>query len=104
MSSIIKNGNEDRRGFPRISIGCPVLYRVLPAKRWQVATLMDYSAIGIRIVCDDNIPSGSGIAIQIKPGSQKTVPKLSIIGIVLRCETNTEQHFEISCKITKIYR
>lgn len=104
MSSIFKGIVGDKRGFPRTAAACPVLYRISPDKRWHVATLIDYSAIGIRIVCDENIPCDSEIAIQIKPGSQKTVPPLSITGTVVRCNTNDEQHFEVSCKTIRVHR
>lgn len=106
MSAVIK-GNEkiiERRTFPRLSVTCPVLYRLKPNKRWQVATLEEFSATGISMVCDENMPEGAEIAIQIKPGSIKTVPQLSAEGQVSRCEINSKQRFKVSCKILKVLR
>jgi len=104
MSIIIDNEVENKRAFPRISVTCPVLYRLAAGKRWQVARLLDFSATGICMVCDDNLPIGTKVDIQIKPGSQKTVPALSVTGSVVRSVTTDEQHFEISCKVLKVHR
>ncbi|MBL1277381.1 MAG: PilZ domain-containing protein [Ectothiorhodospiraceae bacterium] len=100
----MNNKDKNRRGFPRIAVTCPVLYRVDPSQRQHVAKLVDFSATGIRIICDENIAPGRKMNIHIKSGSQKTVPELSISGVVLRCEENDDQKFEVSCKISKIHR
>lgn len=104
MSSMMDSKVDNQRVFPRITVTCPVLYRLSTAKRWQVARLVDFSATGVRMVCDDNLAIDSEIAIQIKPGSQKTVPALAATGIVVRSELNAEQRFEVSCKVIKVHR
>lgn len=106
MSSAI-DGEEDfkeRRAFPRMPANCPVLYRVKENQRWLVATLEEYSATGFRMICDISLKEGSEVAIQIKPGSRKTIPQLSAMGKVLRCEEKDQNHFLISCKIVKVLR
>jgi c-di-GMP-binding flagellar brake protein YcgR len=106
MSTAI-DGEDDfveRRSFPRLPANCPVLYRVKENQRWLVATLDEYSATGFSMVCEDNLKEGSEIAIQIKPGSRKTIPKLSAMGKVLRCEENDQHRYKISCKILKVLR
>lgn len=104
MSSIIDSNQPNLRAFPRIIVSCPVLYLPPSAKRWQVATLMDFSAIGICMVCDDRLDVGTEIEIQIKPGSQKTVPAVSATACVVRNETNNDQRFSVSCKLIKVHR
>lgn len=104
MSSVTDNIAHNQRGFPRIPAVCPVLYIIASAKRWRVAKLIDFSATGLRMLCDENLPVDSEIEIQIKPGSQKTVPALSATGIVVRNDVNEEQRFEISCKLIKVHR
>ena len=104
MSSIRDSGIENKRAFPRISVTCPVLYRLAEGRRWQVARLIDFSATGICMICDDNLPIDTKVDIQIKPGSQKTVPKLSVSGFVVRSVTTDDQHFEVSCKVLKVHR
>ena len=104
MSSMIDSKINNQRVFPRIAVTCPVLYRLPDAKRWQVARLVDFSATGVRMECDDNLSINSEIAIQIKPGSKKTVPALSVTGVVVRSELNAQQRFEVSCKVIKVHR
>lgn len=104
MSSVIDTKQQNQRAFPRITVSCPVLYLLPPATRWQVAKLMDFSATGISMVCDDRLEVGTQIEIQIKPGSQKTVPAVTATASVVRCETNNDQRFVVSCKLTKVHR
>lgn len=106
MSATFDDNNEivERRAFPRIEAQCPVLYQLRPNSRWLVARLEEYSATGISMVCDDNLSEGTEIAIQIKPGSQKTVPQLSAQGCVVRCTLNKDNRFKVSCKILKVLR
>ncbi len=104
MSSVIDSQQQDQRAFPRVTVSCPVLYLAPIAKRWQVAKLADFSAIGISMICDDRLDVGTEIEIQIKPGSQKTVPAVSATGNVVRCETNNEQRYVVSCKLIKVHR
>ena len=94
----------ERRAFPRIEVSCPVLYQLRPNSRWLVARLEEYSATGISMVCDENLPDGTKIAIQIKPGSIKTIPQLSAKGEVVRCSVNKDNRFKVSCKILKVMR
>jgi len=104
MSGIIDNNKQNQRTFPRITVTCPVLYLLPPARRWQVGRLVNFSATGISMVCDDKLSVGTEVSLQIKPGSQKVVPALSATGIVLRSEVNNEQQYVISCKLTKVQR
>ena len=107
-ASIIEKENSEnfteRRAFPRISVNCPALYRLGPNKRWQVAKMVEYSATGITMICDENLSEGTELDIQIKPGSIKTIPELSVTGRVMRSETNNDQRFNISVKILKVLR
>ena len=102
MTGLPKADVKEFRRFPRIGVRCPVLYRVHSAKRWQVAKLVDFSATGLRMECDENLPAGIAIALQIKPGSNKTVPALSAQGEVVRSQPNDALVFEVSCKLTKV--
>jgi len=104
MASVIDNDKQNQRVFPRIAVTCPVLYLLPSAKRWQVAKLVDFSATGISMVCDDKLNVGTEVSLQIKPGSQKIVPALSAIGVVMRNEINDEHQYVIACKLTKIQR
>ena len=106
MSAALEDNKKivERRAFPRIQVNCPVLYQLKPKSRWIVARLEEYSATGISMVCDENLPDGTEIALQIKPGSIKTIPQLSAKGEVVRCTINKENRFKVSCKILKVIR
>lgn len=104
MSSVINDRPRNQRVFPRVVVSCPVLYLVPSSNRWQVGTLVNFSATGIKMVCDDVVVLGAEISVQIKPGSQKTVPALSASGVVLRCEINDAMQYVVSCKLTKVQR
>ncbi|WP_455198573.1 PilZ domain-containing protein [Kaarinaea lacus] len=106
MSSVLEDNNNiaERRAFPRINANCPVLYQPMPNSRWIVARLLEYSATGISMVCDENLPEGKEIAIQIKPGSLKTIPQLSANAKVVRCAETSDSRFKVSCKILKVLR
>ena len=109
MSASIKENEEsegftERRTFPRISVNCPALYRLEANKRWVVAKMLEYSATGITMECDERLPEGTELDIQIKPGSNKTIPKLSVTGQVLRSSTSGDQRFNTSVKILKVLR
>ena len=94
----------ERRAFPRIQGNCPVLYRLDLKDRWQVAKMIDYSATGIKIDCDENIPVGTGISLQVKPGSVKTIPQYSAEGTVAHSDLNKDEHYTVSVKILKVLR
>ena len=109
MPASVKENEEgeeftERRKFPRISVNCPALYRLDPNKRWLVAKMVEYSATGISMICDESLPEGTELDIQIKPGSIKTIPKLSLTGQIMRSEANDDQRFSISVKILKVLR
>jgi hypothetical protein len=93
-----------QRRFPRVRVVCPVLYRVRVNSRWQTAQLVDFSATGVRIECDEHLPLQTTIMLQIKPGREKVVPALAAKAVVVRCELNVRQRFEVSCKIRKVLR
>lgn len=107
MSAGLEENNKEiveRRTFPRIEANCPLLYQLRPNSRWLVGRLEEYSATGISMVCDENLPDATQISIQIKPGSLKTIPPLSATCEVLRSSLTEEDRFKVSCKILKVMR
>lgn len=94
----------ERRMFPRTPVNCPALYRQPSNERWQVAKMLEYSATGISMLCDEDLPEGTIIDVQFKPGSIKTVPEFSVEGRVVRSELDSEQNFIVSVKVIKVLR
>ncbi len=102
MSRFSDKPFREKRLFPRIVTQCQVLYRTPDSQAWNVARLVDFSAIGLRIECDELLLLETPLSIQIKPGEDKAIPAISAQGQVVRCEPNTDLRYEISCKLTKV--
>ncbi len=67
-----------------------------------MARLVDFSAIGMRIECDELLLLETPLSILVKPGNDKAIPAISAQGRVVRCEPNADLRYEISCKLTKV--
>jgi hypothetical protein len=92
----------ERRSFPRTDVECPILYLIGTDKQWRVAILINMSAIGLQMKCKEPVSSNTKISIQIKPGSNKIVPKITGDGVVVRCDAEDDGSYRISCKLTRI--
>ncbi|VAW93241.1 hypothetical protein MNBD_GAMMA20-257 [hydrothermal vent metagenome] len=92
----------EKRLFPRIVTQCQVLYRTPESKGWNVARLVDFSAIGMRIECDELLLLETPLSLQVKPCEDKVIPAISAEGRVVRCEPNADLRYEIACKLTKV--
>ncbi len=88
--------------FPRLDAECPVLYQTPGSAQWLTGSLVNFSATGLLIQCDELLLPGVDILIQIQPGSNRTIPAVTAKGRVLRCELKEEMYCEISCKLTKV--
>ena len=101
-----KNGLE-RRKFPRILACCPVRFAESSGQideGWGVAEMKDYSATGMRMVCDKTLLRDTKIILQVLPEKNTRVPQLFAEGVVVRCEINNDHRFEIACRFTRVKR
>jgi hypothetical protein len=92
----------DKRIFPRISAECPVLYLGPGMQRWLVGRLLDFSATGLRLTCETMLNTGDEVAVQIKPGSNRKIPKISGVGSVVRTDFNDLGQYEVSLKMIRV--
>lgn len=92
----------EKRVFPRIETECPVLYSVGTTENWQVAILIDMSATGIKMRCNEQLLLNIKLSIKIKPGQNKTIPAINGRGKVVRCVELGLNQYEISCNLTEI--
>jgi len=92
----------DKRIFPRIEIRCPALYRVEGAARQLIALAVDFSATGVKMLCKDALPVNTRIHVELKPGSDRTIPAVCAEGHVVRCEPYERGGFWVSCRFDKI--
>lgn len=93
---------KEQRMFPRIPAQCPVLYRAAESKYWYEGKLVNFSATGVRIECDEMLLPGTPVFIEIRPGDDKVIPAVTGKGTVVRCEANAHLRYEVSCRLTKV--
>ena len=99
MKSENSNGKwVERRQYPRIKASCPVRYQIESEDTWHEATLMDYSATGVSIRCDELILKGSSIKIEVLPGCTNNIPKFSAVGVAVRFSLDEHHRFLIGCE------
>jgi hypothetical protein len=101
MADYVPSGVE-RRMFPRITASCPVRYAVHVDGGWDNAELCDYSATGLRMVCDNTLLQDTKINVELIPGKIMRVPKIAAVAVVVRCGLRDDHRYEIACKLTKV--
>lgn len=91
----------EKREYPRIRAGCPIRYQFITEDTWQEATLIDYSATGARIKCEELILKGTKIRIEVLPGCVKNVPPFTAEAVVVRFALDEDHNFQIGCTFNK---
>jgi len=104
MSGQTKRVPFEKREYPRVEASCPIRYQVNDSDAWENATLLDYSATGIRMLCDDLLLKGTKIKIEILPGSLQKIPQISVEGIVVRFAMDDDCSFQIGCEFLSVVR
>jgi len=94
----------EKREYPRVEASCPIRYQSDSDNEWQNATMLDYSATGIRMLCDDLLLKGTKIRIEVLPGSLQHIPQISVEGIVVRFAMDDECSFQIGCEFVSVVR
>ncbi|MBL1277382.1 MAG: hypothetical protein COB30_014965 [Ectothiorhodospiraceae bacterium] len=100
----------ERRKFPRIQATCPVRFlehedKSAPEKvkePWDDAELCDYSAIGIRMVCDDTLLQNTKINVELVPEKLARIPNILAEAVVVRCDMRSDHRYDIACKLIKV--
>jgi hypothetical protein len=92
----------ERRMFPRIVASCPVRYTQQVEGNWDDAELCDFSATGLRMVCDSTLLQNTKINVELIPERMTNVPKIAAEAVVVRCGLRDDHRYEIACKLTKV--
>jgi hypothetical protein len=105
MSAVLEpdktNNRLERRKFPRIAAQCPIRYRGLQGD-WGEAELQDYSATGLRMMCEETLLQNTKLSLQLLPGEKTRIPRVTAEGVVVRCILGTDHRYEIACKLIKV--
>ena len=104
MSAKLEGVPFEKREYPRVHASCPIRYQTSDAAEWCEATLIDYSATGIRMLCDDLLLKGTKVKIEILPGSLQHIPQISAEGTVVRFSMDDECSFQIGCEFHTVVR
>jgi hypothetical protein len=88
--------------FPRVIANCPVRYTQQVDGKWDNAELCDYSATGLRMVCDNTLLQNTKINVELIPERMMRVPKIAAEAVVVRCGLRDDHRYEIACKLTKV--
>ncbi|WP_172597755.1 PilZ domain-containing protein [Sulfuriflexus mobilis] len=92
----------NKRVFPRMVATCPVLYRTHEEERWCVGMLLDFSATGVLMTCNRDLPIGTLISLRLERGRHRDLPALSGSGNIVRCDKLSIVKYEVACKLTHI--
>jgi hypothetical protein len=104
MSELAKGMPFEKREYPRVTASCPIRYQTGDSNAWEEATLLDYSATGISMACDDLLLKGTKIKIEVLPGSLQHIPQISAEGTVVRFTMDDECSFQIGCEFSNVVR
>lgn len=92
----------EKRDFPRMCIDCAASYRVDGGSGLGTAIAKDLSGGGLSLRVESELPAGSRLNVEIRPGKNIT-PPLYLIAEVVRC-TAGDGEFEVACSIVKMLK
>ncbi|OQX31841.1 MAG: hypothetical protein B0D96_05195 [Candidatus Sedimenticola endophacoides] len=96
----------EQRTFHRMPIRAGGTLRRADEEREQAVTVVDLSAVGVLMECDEPIPPGTRAELILPPGTSATPPLRAHLE-VLRCTPPDEQEsrqdgFSVACRIIAI--
>jgi len=101
MDTKLESSWIEKREYPRIKADCPVRYKIELEDTGHLATLIDYSATGVLIKCEEIIFKGTKIRIEVEPGSAKNVPAFSAEGVAVRFSLDEEHNYQVGIEFNK---
>jgi hypothetical protein len=98
----VKAQYKENRRFPRMPVKCPVVYRRGETQRGRVGIMIDMSATGIKMTCKEPLALDTTIQLEVKPGSDRSIPAIVGEGVVVRCEATADDEYHIACRLTRV--
>jgi hypothetical protein len=87
----------EKRDFPRMCIDCAASFRVDGSEQVATAIAKDLSGGGLLLRIENELPTGSRLNVEIRPGKNIT-PPLYAVAEVVRCAEG-EGEFLAACSI-----
>jgi hypothetical protein len=104
VSTAAKGPTYEKREYPRVEANCPARYTVGDSGEWVDAILLDYSATGIRLLCDDLLLKGVTFKIEVLPEAHQNVPRMIVECVVMRFALDDTGSFQIGCEFVGTVR
>lgn len=92
----------ERRRFPRVQVQCALLWKRPEMDYGEGGVLMDYSATGLRMRCDEPLLPDTSLHVEIPSCSHRMVPAIEADAMVVRCEPTLDGDYLIACRMTRI--
>ena len=92
----------EKRDFPRMCVDCAASYRTEGGAKLGSAIAKNLSGGGLLLRVDDELPAGSRLNVEIRPGKNIT-PPLYLVVEVVRCSPG-DGEFEVACTIVKMLK
>jgi len=90
--------SSEQRDFRRMQIDCDILWRPEEGDELFHAQAINLSATGLAMTCDQDLPAGTRLEININP-AYRVVPPMNAIVEILRVKKQAEDKFEYACEI-----
>jgi len=87
----------EKRDFPRMCIDCAASFRVDGSEKVATAVAKDLSGGGLLLRIENELPTGSRLNVEIRPGKNITPPLCALVEVV-RCDEG-EGEFQAACSI-----
>lgn len=91
----------EKRDFMRMEVECPMTFRVRGEAQQYQGTAKDLSASGLLIICQQEIPEGTVLEINVQP-EKPIVPPLQAVCEVMRLSSSAPGRYELGVKINEI--
>jgi hypothetical protein len=86
MFSLGRLFRRERRIYPRVQVGCDVMFGT--AEPFTVSTVVDLSFSGIAVRSMQNLPPGTKIEVRLMPEGPLSENWIELEGVVRRSEAN----------------
>ncbi|QEP43422.1 PilZ domain-containing protein [Ectothiorhodospiraceae bacterium BW-2] len=90
----------EKRDFIRMGVECPTTYQLEGDPNHYLATTLDLSATGIRLMTDNPLSPGTRLTIHLQP-EKMIVPPLKAVVEVIRCDS-VAQGYDIGANIIEM--
>ncbi len=90
--------SSEKRDFRRMQIDCEILWRLEDGDSMYHAQAINLSARGLAMTCDQDLPVGTRLEVNINP-AYRVVPPMNAIVEILRVSKLDDNKYQYACEI-----